>query len=108
MYMVGFPAVVIIRVKNNSSKFIEEVKITYDGYKFSHVLLKNIKPGNNKQIGISTINVPKKSDLKIFINKEKTHIIKENLKAKDRDTINVVINNILEDGTIEYEKNIES
>lgn len=96
------PAIITIRVKNNTEEKIKELKITYDGYKANFVKIKNIKKDDKKSIAISTINVLRKSDLKIYINEDKKYLLKENIKSNDMYFVDVIISKIYEDGTIEY------
>lgn len=105
---IGYSRIIIVRIKNKTDHKIEKINISYDGCKYRPLVIKNIKPNDIKQTGISTVNLRTRPDLKIFINEEKKFVIKECIKENDFYSLDVVITKIYEDGTIEYESNIES
>lgn len=103
MYFVGYPCMEIIKIKNKTNFIIDEIRITYDKNKYKGVFIKKINPESSKQTGISTINIPKNTTLKMYTKQGQSYVIKEGLCSNHVGTTIININSVNFDGSLEFE-----
>ena len=88
--ILGYACTINLRIKNNTDKLIEEIKFTYNE---TSIRVKNIKPNENKQTGIS--NVYDIKDLKMAVEGlDRAYLIKSEIPKAYVSTIIININSI--------------
>ena len=95
MISMGCTWTAILKIKNNTDKLIGDVKFTYNLEEIStHV--KNIKPNENKQTGVSTLYDVR--DLRMVVGGvDKSYLIKSEIPKSYMNTIIITINSINSD-----------
>lgn len=104
---IGMPSITVIRVQNLTNKTIDELGITYYGCPHKDIKLKNIKSGSSKQTGVSTLNMPKDTTLKMYTKTGYTFNIKENIMPKYMGVITVFISEVRADGSLEFKISLD-
>ena len=109
--MYGFPPLhlLVVRIKNNTNTIIDKVFFTYEGINSEDVSISKIKPNENKQTGISTINLKNNTNIimyNIVNGKRYDYILKENAinpcqLAHYSSDIHIEVNGIKSDGQLE-------
>lgn len=99
----------ILRVKNNTDKIIKDIYFNYDESNMKPVVISKLKPNQDKQTAISTINIKKDSKIKMYNEvdgKTYSYIIKDNsikheLSRQYCIPVIIYINNINDSGELE-------
>ncbi|MGL5329212.1 MAG: hypothetical protein ACRDD7_08085 [Peptostreptococcaceae bacterium] len=100
MLGMGCMMVTVLKVKNNTNSKIDEIKFIYNSKENSNVKIKNIKPYENKQTGISTIY--EVNEVRMIVGEsDKPYLIKDKLPKSYMGTITIAINSI-EDNNCEF------
>lgn len=109
--MYGFPPLhlLVLRIKNNTNTIIDKVFFTYEGINSKDVSISKIKPNENRQTGISTINLRSHTNIimyNIVNGKRYDYILKENainpgLLAHYSSDIYIEVNGIKSDGQLD-------
>ncbi|VYU18134.1 hypothetical protein [Clostridium tertium] len=107
---ITIPAnVLVLRVTNNTDKTIKNIYFNYVESNMKDIVISTLKPNQNKQIGISTINIKKDSKIKMYNEvdgKTYSYIIKDNsinseLAKQYCAPTNISINNVDDNGELE-------
>lgn len=110
--MIGYSIaanVLVLKVINNTDKSINKIYFNYDESNIKDVAISKIKPNQNKQVGISTINIKKDSKIKMYNEVDGivySYIIKDNtinyeLSKQYCAPINIYIDTIKDNGELE-------
>lgn len=95
MVIMGLSWTTVLKVRNNTDKVINEVKFIYNVDQ-SIISVKNIKPNDNKQTGISTLDEVK--NLRMVVDGlEKEFLIKEEIPKAYMGSFTISINDINSD-----------
>ena len=107
--------VLVLRVTNNTNKTIKNITFNYDNSNIKDTVISTLKPNQNKQVGISTINI--KKDTKIMMYNEFngqtfSYIIKDEMFNSEISTryaipTNIYINNVNDNGQLDIDIKLE-
>ncbi|TGY42056.1 hypothetical protein E5347_09985 [Clostridium sartagoforme] len=116
--MVGItmPAnVLVLRITNTTDKIIKNIQFNYDESNMKDVVISTLKPNQNKQVGISTINIKKDSKIKMYNEvdgKTYSYIIRDNsikseLSKQYMIPTSIYINKVNDNGELEITTKLE-
>ena len=116
--MVGItmPAnVLVLRITNTTDKIIKNIQFNYDESNMKDVVISTLKPNQNKQVGISTINIKNDSKIKMYNEvdgKTYSYIIRDNsikseLSKQYMIPTSIYINKVNDNGELEITTKLE-
>lgn len=107
--------VLVLRVTNNTNKIIENISFNYDESNMKDTVISSLKPNQNKQVGISTINIRNNTKIMMYneVNGQAfSYIIKEEMFNSEISTryaipTNIYINDVKDNGELVLSVTIE-
>ncbi|WP_055069274.1 hypothetical protein [Clostridium massiliamazoniense] len=96
-------ALATVRVKNNSNKYMDKLGFTYDGVGIQLFNLKNLGIKEIKEIEIPTEYFRDRTIIRMYTEDGRIYSIKEDVSKNENITIEISINEIKEDGSLEFD-----
>lgn len=93
----------IVRVKNNSNKYVDKLGFTYDGAGIQLFNLKDLDIKEIKEIEIPTEYFRNRTIIRMYTEDGHVYSIKEDIGKNENITIEISINEIKKDGSLDFD-----
>lgn len=92
-----------VKIRNNSNKYLDKLGFTYDGAGIQLFNLKDLAVKEIKEIEIPTEYFRDKTIIRMYTEDGHVYSIKEDIGKNENVTIEISINEVKKDGSLEFD-----